>query len=320
MIFNNMWVIAFLIAFLVCVLLCPMLIPLLHRLKFGQYIREEGPEAHQKKAGTTTMGGLIFLLAATLVTLIFCIGNVKALVVLFVTLGFGLIGFLDDYIKVVKKRNLGLTALQKMAGLFVIAAVFYVYLAYLSDVGCEIIIPFLNGKSINIGWLFIPFYLLAMLGTVNGANLTDGLDGLNASVTSVIAAFFTIVCAVKGETFGFVPAIMLGVLLAYLIFNAYPAKVFMGDTGSLALGGFVAAMAFMLHMPLFILLIAIIYLCEVVSVMMQVSYFKITHGKRIFKMTPIHHHFELCGWSDVRVVTVFTIVTIIGCVIAFEGV
>ncbi|MBR6395625.1 MAG: phospho-N-acetylmuramoyl-pentapeptide-transferase, partial [Lachnospiraceae bacterium] len=281
-----MWVIAFLIAFLVCVLLCPMLIPLLHKLKFGQYIREEGPEAHQKKAGTPTMGGLIFLLAATLVTLIFCIGNVKALVVLLVTLGFGLIGFLDDYIKVVKKRNLGLTALQKMAGLFVITAVFYVYLAYLSDVGCEIIIPFLNGKSINIGWLFIPFYLLAMLGTVNGANLTDGLDGLNASVTSVIAGFFTIVCAVKGESFGFVPAIMLGVLLAYLIFNAYPAKVFMGDTGSLALGGFVAAMAFMLHMPLFIILIAIIYLCEVVSVMMQVSYFKITHGKRIFKMTP----------------------------------
>ena len=320
MIFNNMWVIAFLIAFLVCVLLCPMLIPLLHKLKFGQYIREEGPEAHQKKAGTPTMGGIIFLLSATLVTLIFCINNIKALVVLFVTLGFGLIGFLDDYIKVVKKRNLGLTPLQKMAGRFVIAAAFYVYLAYLSDVGCDIIIPFLNGKSINIGWLFIPFYLLAMLGTVNGANLTDGLDGLNASVTSVIAAFFAIVCAVKGESFGFVPAIMLGVLLAYLIFNAYPAKVFMGDTGSLALGGFVAAMAFMLHMPLFIILIAIIYLCEVVSVMMQVSYFKITHGKRIFKMTPIHHHFELCGWSEVRVVTVFTIVTIIGCVIAFAGV
>ena len=320
MIFNSMWVIAFLIAFFVCVLLCPMGIPLLHKLKFGQFIREEGPEAHQKKTGTPTMGGLIFLLAATVVTVIFCYNNIKALVVLFVTLGFGLIGFLDDYIKVVKKRNLGLTAVQKMAGLFIIAAAFYVYLVYLSDVGTDIILPFLNGRTINIGWLFIPFYLIVILGTVNGANLTDGLDGLNASVTSVIAAFFVICCAVKGESIGFVPSIILGVLLAYLCFNVYPAKMFMGDTGSLALGGFVSAMAFMLHMPIFIVMIAIIYLCEALSVMLQVSYFKLTHGKRIFKMTPIHHHFELCGWSETRIVAVFTIVTIICCVIAFAGI
>lgn len=308
------------LAFAISVILCPIMIPFLKKLKFGQFVRDDGPQSHLKKAGTPTMGGLIILSAIVLASLFFIKDYPAIIPVLFMTLGFGLIGFLDDYIKVVMKRSLGLRAWQKMLGQFLVTGIFCYYLMNYTEVGTEVLIPFSGGRMLELGVLFIPFLFVAVLGTVNGANFTDGLDGLATSVTILIAVFFAVVAVIQGEDVSVIACIVAGALLGFLLFNVYPARVFMGDTGSLALGGFVAAMAFVMQMPLFILIVAFIYLAEVLSVMLQVSFFKLTGGKRIFKMAPIHHHFELCGWEETRVVAVFSTVTALLCVIALMGI
>ena len=310
-------VIPVLIAFGLSVLTGPIVIPILRRLKMGQTEREEGVKSHLKKAGTPTMGGVIMLFAITMTSLIYVREYPKVIPVLFVTLGFGMIGFLDDYLKVVLKRSDGLMPMQKMALQIVVTAIFAFYIVKVAKVPLTMLVPFTGGKYYwDIGWLAIPVLFFAVIGTVNGVNFTDGLDGLASSVTVLVATFFTVVA--MGNKSGIEPitCAVVGALLGFLLFNVYPASVFMGDTGSLALGGFVASAAYMLQMPLFIIIVGLIYLIEVLSVMIQVAYFKKTGGKRFFKMAPIHHHFELCGWSETRVVAVFSIVTAILCLIA----
>lgn len=319
----NETILAIIIAFAVSAILCPVVIPFLHRLKFGQQVRTDGPQAHLKKQGTPTMGGLMILTSIIITSLFYIRDYPKIIPVLFVTVGFGIIGFLDDYIKIVMKRSEGLNPGQKLLGQFVITGIFVYYLLRSGEVGTGALIPFTggfrDGYYLNLGILFIPFVFFVVLGTDNGVNFTDGLDGLCTSVTILVATFLTIVAL--GEHMGISPitGAVVGSLLGFLLFNVYPAKVFMGDTGSLALGGFVASSAFMMQMPLFIPLVGLIYLVEVLSVIMQVTYFKATGGKRIFKMAPIHHHFELCGWSETRVVAVFSIVTAILCLLAYLG-
>ena len=304
------------IAFVLCIFVCPVLIPFLHRLKFGQTVRDDGPQTHLQKTGTPTMGGLAFL-AAFVLSAIFMTPTHETIAVILVTIGFGLIGFIDDYIKVVKKRSLGLKPMQKIIGQLIICILFMVYLNK-SGVGTEIYIPFTGGKTWDLGILFIPFCIIAVLATVNGVNLTDGLDGLADGVTLIVCVFFTMCAYAAGNGIVTAGGAMIGGLLAFLIFNAYPAKVFMGDTGSLALGGFIVACAFILKMPLFILIAGIIYVVETLSVAIQVTVYKKTK-KRVFKMAPLHHHFELSGWSETKVVTLFYVITAIACLVAFLG-
>ena len=304
------------ISFLISVVFCPILIPFLRKLKFGQTEREEGPQSHLKKNGTPTMGGLLILASILLTSLIYIGKFTEILPVLFMTLGFGLIGFLDDYIKVVKKRSLGLTPLQKMALQFIVTGVFIYYYFKIAGLDTSIKIPFVSGDGFVMPtWLFIIFVFIVVLGTVNGVNFTDGLDGLASGVTVIVATFFTIAALSLNPSMTPITGAVVGSLLGFLLFNTYPARVFMGDTGSLALGGFVSSIALMLHMPLFIVIIGLIYLVEVLSVILQVGYFKLTHGKRIFKMAPIHHHFELCGYSETQVVAAFSIVTALLCLV-----
>lgn len=304
------------ISFLISVVFCPILIPFLRKLKFGQTEREEGPQSHLKKNGTPTMGGLVILASILLTSLIYIGKFTEILPVLFMTLGFGLIGFLDDYIKVVKKRSLGLTPLQKMALQFIVTGVFIYYYFKIAGLDTSIKIPFVSGDGFVMPtWLFIIFVFIVVLGTVNGVNFTDGLDGLASGVTVIVATFFTIAALSLNPSMTPITGAVVGSLLGFLLFNTYPARVFMGDTGSLALGGFVSSIALMLHMPLFIVIIGLIYLVEVLSVILQVGYFKLTHGKRIFKMAPIHHHFELCGYSETQVVVAFSIVTALLCLV-----
>ena len=304
------------ISFLISVVFCPILIPFLRKLKFGQTEREEGPQSHLKKYGTPTMGGLVILASILLTSLIYIGKFTEILPVLFMTLGFGLIGFLDDYIKVVKKRSLGLTPLQKMALQFIVTGVFIYYYFKIAGLDTSIKIPFVSGDGFVMPtWLFIIFVFIVVLGTVNGVNFTDGLDGLASGVTVIVATFFTIAALSLNPSMTPITGAVVGSLLGFLLFNTYPARVFMGDTGSLALGGFVSSIALMLHMPLFIVIIGLIYLVEVLSVILQVGYFKLTHGKRIFKMAPIHHHFELCGYSETQVVAAFSIVTALLCLV-----
>ncbi len=305
------------IAFIVSAVAAPIIIPILRRMKMGQTEREEGVKSHLEKAGTPTMGGIIILLAVVIGSVFFAGNSPKIIPVLFVTLGFGVIGFLDDYLKVVKRDSDGLLPKQKMALQIVVTAIFAFYIVKFTDVSLAMIIPFTGGKTWDIGIFAIPLMFVAVIGTVNGVNFTDGLDGLASSVTVIVAAFFTVVSIGKGAGIEPVTAAVVGALLGFLLYNVYPAKVFMGDTGSLALGGFVASAAYMLQMPIFIIIVGLIYLVEVLSVIIQVTYFKKTGGKRIFKMAPIHHHFELCGWSETRVVAVFTIITVLLCMIAF---
>ena len=316
-------ILAIIIAFAISALLCPVIIPFLHRLKFGQQVRDDGPQTHLKKQGTPTMGGLI-ILSSIIITSVFYIPRYpKIIPVLFVTVGFGIIGFLDDYIKIVMKRSEGLNPIQKLIGQIVITGIFAWYLMSSGEVGTDMLIPFTggfrSGRFLSLGIFFVPALFFIVLGTDNGVNFTDGLDGLCTSVTILVATFLTIVAV--GEDMGISPitGAVVGSLLGFLLFNVYPAKVFMGDTGSLALGGFVAAASYMMRLPLFIPIIGLIYLVEVLSVIIQVTYFKRTGGKRIFKMAPIHHHFELCGWSETRVVAVFAIVTAILCMTAYLG-
>ena len=313
---NSHVVIPVLIAFVISLVLGPVVIPFLRRLKMGQTERVEGVQSHLKKAGTPTMGGIIILAAVVITSLFYVKDYPKIIPVLFLTLGFGLIGFLDDYLKVVLKRSDGLLPWQKMALQIVVTAVFAFYLVNYSNVSLTMKIPFWSGHYLNLGWFAVPVLFFAVIGTVNGVNFTDGLDGLASSVTLIVAVFFTVVSLGMNSGVEPITCAVVGSLMGFLLFNVYPAKVFMGDTGSLALGGFVAGVAYAMQMPLFIILVGLIYLIEVLSVMIQVSYFKATHGKRIFKMAPIHHHFELCGWSETRVVAVFSVVTAIMCLIA----
>ncbi len=317
-------VIPVLLSFSISIILCPVVIPFLKRLKFGQYVREDGPRSHLKKAGTPTMGGLIILISVAVTSSLYLRDYPEILPILFSTVGFGLIGFLDDYIKVVMRRSLGLRAWQKLVLQFGVTLIFAYYYTEQLHYEMQMLIPFTGGIatgryiSLPMG-LFLPFLFFVMVGTVNGTNFTDGLDGLASSVTLLVAVFFTVVAIGTGSTAAPVCAAVAGALMGFLVFNVYPASVFMGDTGSLALGGFVASTALLLKMPLYILIVGAIYLIEVLSVILQVGYFKITHGKRIFKMAPIHHHFEQSGWSETKVVAVFSIVTALFCLIALAA-
>lgn len=319
----NETILAIIIAFAISAILCPIVIPFLHRLKFGQEVRKEGPESHLKKQGTPTMGGLIILTSIIITSLFYVKDYPKIIPVLFVTVGFGIVGFLDDYIKIVMKRSEGLTPIQKMAGQLIITGIFSYYLIHSNDVGTGMLLPFTGGFNtglyLNLGIFFVPAVFFIVIGTDNGVNFTDGLDGLCTSVTILVATFLTVVAI--GENTGISPitGAVVGSLLGFLLFNVYPARVFMGDTGSLGLGGFVASSAFMMQLPIFIAIIGFVYLVEVLSVIIQVTYFKRTGGKRFFKMAPIHHHFELTGWSETRVVAVFAIVTSLLCLFAYLG-
>lgn len=312
--FNFLVLLPVVIAFAISVCLCPIMIPFLKKLKFGQFVRDDGPESHLKKSGTPTMGGLIILCSIVITSLLYMKTNPQILPVLFVTLGFGLVGFLDDYIKVVMKRSMGLHAWQKMIGQFIIVAVFAYYLANYTDLGTSVLIPFTGGMEWNMGFWFYPFLFVVLLGTVNGTNFTDGLDGLLSSITVLTDTFFTVVAIGTASGLEPITCAAVGSLLGFLVYNVYPAKVFMGDTGSLALGGLIGATAVLLKMPIYIVIVGCVYLVEVLSVIIQVTYFKKT-GKRVFKMAPIHHHFELSGWPETKVVAIFSIITAILCLI-----
>ena len=291
-------VIPVIIAFAISALLGPVVIPFLRKLKVGQTERKE-LESHLKKNGTPTMGGIMILASIIITSLFYVKDYPKIIPILFMTVGFGVIGFLDDYLKVVLRRSDGLLAWQKMILQIIVTGVFAVYMVKYSG-----------------GWLAIPVLFFAVVGTVNGTNFTDGLDGLASSVTIMVATFFSVVAIGTNAGIAPITCAVVGALLGFLLFNVYPASVFMGDTGSLALGGFVVSTAYMMQMPLFILIVGLIYLVEVLSVIIQVTYFKKTGGKRIFRMAPLHHHFELGGWSETRVVAVFSITTAILCLIA----
>lgn len=316
-------VIPVMIAFAISAVLGPIVIPFLRRLKVGQTERKE-LASHLKKNGTPTMGGLMILASIIITSLFYVKDYPKIVPILFMMVGFGIIGFLDDYLKVVLRRSDGLLPWQKMLLQLVVTTVFAVYMWKYSGISLSMLIPFSGGKYLDIGFWAIPLMYLAVIGTVNGVNFTDGVDGLVSSVTIMVATFFSVVAIGNNAGIEPITCAVAGALLGFLLFNVHPASVFMGDTGSLALGGFVAATAYMMQMPLFILLVGLIYLVEVISVMLQVSYFKYTkkktgEGKRIFRMTPIHHHFELGGWSETKVVAVFAITTALLCMIALLG-
>lgn len=303
--------------FIFSIVLGPIFIPILHKLKFGQNIRKEGPKSHQKKSGTPTMGGLIFFISTA--TAILIMGQKpmsKEMIILYSFLAFGFIGFLDDILKIIHKDNLGLKAAQKMILLilFSLALAWYGY----TKIGTDILIPFANGDfRWNLGVLYIPFVVIYYAAVTNAVNLTDGIDGLATSVTVIVLTFFAIIGFRTQNIEVAVFAIALaGALLGFLKFNAFPAKIFMGDTGSLALGGAIGTIALMLKMELFVIIVGGIYLIETLSVIIQVTSFKLT-GKRVFKMSPIHHHFEQLGWSEIKIVTIFSSITAILCIIGF---
>lgn len=308
-----------LIAFFISLIGGPIVLPILHRLKFGQNIREEGPKSHQKKSGTPTMGGIIFI-SATIITMVIIISTSsrnysdESMVALYAMCGFGFIGLLDDSLKIIKKNNLGLRAYQKMILLLVLSLAFAIYGK--NNMGTKIIIPF-TGNIIDLGIWYIPFIVFYFACTTNAVNLTDGLDGLATTITILVMTFFALVSyAMWHYHLALFSAVLCGALLGFLRYNSYKASVFMGDTGSLALGGAVAAVAMILKLPLLIIIVGGIYVVETLSVIIQVISFKLT-GKRVFKMAPIHHHFELLGWHETKVVSVFSIITVILCLLAF---
>ena len=310
---------AVVISFCISAVLGPILIPWLKKLKVGQTVREDGPAGHLKKNGTPTMGGLLILFAVSVVTLLFVKDYPGTAPILFLTAGFGMIGFLDDYIKVVCRRSMGLSPLQKFSGQIMVTGIFAFYLLKFTDVSLSMRVPFLPGVFLDFGIWNIPILFFVVLGTVNGVNFTDGLDGLAGSVTVIVAVFFTVVAIGTGSGIEPVTCAVTGALLGFLLFNVHPAEVFMGDTGSLALGGFVAACGYMMQMPLFIAIVGVVYLVEVLTVILQVGYFKLSGGRRLFKMAPLHHHFELCGWSETRISALFTIITALMCLVALIG-
>ncbi|MCT4605361.1 MAG: phospho-N-acetylmuramoyl-pentapeptide-transferase [Marinisporobacter sp.] len=301
-------------SFLSTLILGPIVIPILRRLKVGQSIRDEGPKSHMSKSGTPTMGGLIMIVAICITTLTSGTVNRDLYVILFATISFGLIGFIDDFIKVVLKRNLGLKAYQKLIGQIIVAVLIALYQSSISQYGTKILIPFMN-EYLDLGILYIPFIVTVMVATANSVNLTDGLDGLAAGVTLIVSSFFSLVAMNWGyPSIAVFCGALTGACLGFLRFNAYPAKVFMGDTGSMALGGAVAAIAILMNLTLLIPIVGGIYFAEALSVILQVTSFKLT-GKRIFKMSPLHHHFELTGWKETKVVVVFWSVTLLLCIV-----
>ena len=300
-----------------------LLLPVLRALKAGQSIRELGPTWHNNKAGTPMMGGLMFIFAA-IICLLICIPTMSDYTVFYAlipALCFGFIGFLDDFTKIKFKRNLGLTSIQK-AALQLIVSVLYLYLLYKEgSLSCNLYIPFVNMSLQIHPMVYIFFAMFVMVGCVNAVNLTDGVDGLCSSVTIPVMIFFAAAAVAMGRLdLALLPASLVGGLIAYLFYNWHPAKVFMGDTGSLFLGGVVCALAFALDMPLILILVGFVYICETMSVILQVGYFKLTHGKRLFKMSPIHHHFEMCGWKEEKVVLVFAGISAVMCVLAWFGI
>jgi phospho-N-acetylmuramoyl-pentapeptide-transferase len=306
-----------LIAFCASLILGPILIPLLHKFKFGQSIREEGPKSHLKKAGTPTMGGLIFIFAS-FITMAILIRKPsdEAMIALYAFIAFGIIGALDDGLKILRKKNLGLRAGQKMILLLIVSGALAYYAATQSTIGTTIFVPFAQ-KTFDLGIWYVPFIVMFYAATTNAVNLTDGLDGLATSITLLVMTFFALISFGLGHyTLAIFCGVIAGALLGFLRYNAFPAQVFMGDTGSLALGGAVATVAMILKLPLLVIIVGGIYLLETLSVIIQVAFFKLTK-KRVFKMSPIHHHFELSGWHETKIVSVFSIITVILCLIAF---
>ncbi|MBS4172424.1 phospho-N-acetylmuramoyl-pentapeptide-transferase [Bacillus sp. FJAT-49736] len=296
-----------LMGFLITVLLSPIFIPFLRRLKFGQSIREEGPKSHQKKTGTPTMGGIVIVISIIVTSIVmmkkFFNPTVQTYLLLFVTLGFGILGFLDDFIKVVLKRNLGLTSKQKLLGQIIISVIFYIILRT-AHIPTEISIPFTHG-TIDLGWFYLVVIIFWLVGFSNAVNLTDGLDGLVSGTAAIAFGAMAIIAWHQHQIdVAIFSVAVAGALLGFLVFNAHPAKVFMGDTGSLALGGALATVAILTKMELLLIIIGFVFVMETLSVILQVISFKTT-GKRIFKMSPLHHHFELVGWSEWRVVVTF---------------
>ena len=325
-------IVVFIGAFLISVIATKLEIPML-RKKAGQNIREEGLKSHYSKAGTPSMGGISIIIATCIMglvgTLTFCGTIGDELLIILVFAGFGIIGFIDDYRKIIKKQNEGLTAKQKFGLQLIIAVAFAVFFANYSSFGTEVYIPIVD-IFVDFGFWYYPFIAFAVLAMTNAVNLTDGLDGLASGVTALVATFFAFSGFIGGafcrsggfigeasETFFFIA--LSGACLGFLVFNKYPAKVFMGDTGSLALGGGIVAAAVVLKLDILLLIAGLIYVIEALSVVLQVSYFKTTKGKRLFKMAPIHHHYEKCGWSEVKIVTVFTTVTALCCAAAWFG-
>lgn len=319
-------IISFIVAFVVTFLVGKGLIPLLHRLKSGQSIKQDGPVWHMNKQGTPTMGGLMFIIGLAVALLVigwpqWKQGQYGHLFVFLFALVYGAIGFVDDYVKVRKKRNTGLTAPQKFLLQLAAAIVFTVLLRHFHFLTPDLYIPFLN-KSVFLPWpVYMVFAAFVMVGTVNAVNITDGIDGLSTGVTMPVMLFFTAVATVWSQTaLAEFSAGLFGGLCAFLIYNFHPAKVFMGDTGSLFLGGAVCGLAFALDIPLVLILVGIIYIAETFSDILQVVYFKVTHGKRIFRMAPLHHHLELGGWSEVKLFCVFSGITVATCILAFLGI
>ena len=301
------------IGFLIVIILGPIFIPMLARFKFGQTVRDEGPQSHLAKNGTPTMGGVMMIVAILITGLTRATISKGLIVGLICIVGFGFVGFLDDFIKIKMKRSLGLKAYQKIILQFALALYIAYYQYSASPSATQLVIPFTN-HIINLGIWYIPFMIIFIIGTVNAVNLTDGLDGLASGVTLIVSCFFVLFAvSISNSDVAILAAATAGACLGFLGFNSYPAKVFMGDTGSMALGGAVVAFATLTNSPLLIVIVGFIYLAEALSVMIQVTYFKLTNGKRIFKMAPLHHHFEQCGWPETRVVFIFWIATVVLC-------
>jgi len=303
------------LSFLICIIIGPVIIPILRVLKFGQSVRTDGPETHLKKSGTPTMGGIIFILSIVITGILFAPKRSDTFIILLSLVGFGFIGFLDDFIKIILKRSLGLRATYKIILQFILATIIAIYALNSMAIGTKIYIPFIK-EFMDLGVFYIPFIIFVIIGTVNTVNLTDGLDGLATSVSLVVGVFFVIVSIFfKDPVLLVFSSAMVGGCLGFLKFNRYPAQVFMGDTGSFALGGIIVIMSIITRLPLILPIVGGIFVVEGLSVILQVASFRLT-GKRIFKMSPLHHHFELLGWHETKVVKVFTLVAIVLGIIA----
>jgi len=299
------------IAFIITIVLGPIVIPILKKLHIGQNVRDDGPKTHLSKSGTPTMGGIIILFSLIITALTSGLLNEDMYVLILSTVGFGLIGFVDDYLKIRNKRSLGLKAYQKLIGQVILAVILAIYQSNTSMLGTKVIVPFFKNKYLDLGMLYVPFIAFVVVGTVNSVNLTDGLDGLASGVTLIVSSFFGLQALNWGmDSISIFSAALTGACLGFLIHNAYPAKIFMGDTGSLALGGAISAIAILLNLPLVIPIVGGIYFAETLSVIIQVTSFKLT-GKRVFLMSPLHHHFEQKGWKETKVVIVFWCITVI---------
>lgn len=309
-------------AFVLTAILGKIIIPILKKLKVGQNERIDGPRAHLKKQGTPTMGGIMMIISIIIITLVFCIVSrdieicMPIIVVACASIGFGIVGFVDDFKKVVLKNTEGLNPRLKMFGLLIISVIYTIFLVKYANLGTDIIIPFIGYNLILPIWIYIPFTILVMLSATNAVNLTDGVDGLAGSVSAIMVTTISIIALKVGvASISIFGAIVVGTIIGFLIYNFYKAKVMMGDTGSLLLGGVISSMAIYLKLPLILLIVAIVPICETLSVILQVLYFKKT-GNRLFRMAPLHHHFELSGWRENKVVAIFSLVTLVASIIA----